>query len=359
MVCFVRRSTIDYDIRLRKYVDACIDTKTPYIAITWDRQKNCTNVYENEYQYKIAAPYGAKWKNLISLIGWQFYMFWQLIINWSKYKVIHACNLEVFIFVLPLKLLGKKIIFDIYDSVCINIEKRISKYADVLILPHEKRLEQIKVTKDTLKDFFVVENVPKFVGEINSKNNVEFPNKIRLCYVGVLERNIRGLENLLDIVLADERFILDIAGVGGGLEKLVDSLQIKCSRIKYYGKVCYERALEIMNNSDFIVAQYYCIHILHKYASPNKYYESLYLQKPIITSRNTLVGEQVEENNTGYVINDKKDDFQNLFRNIQSTDFYESYIIKSKNCKRVWENKYKKYFETVIKDNYIYLLRHL
>lgn len=359
MVCFVRRSTIDYDIRLKKYVDACVETKTPYVAITWDRQKNCSNVYPNEIQYKASAPYGAKWKNLFSLIGWQFFMLWMLLMNWSKYKVIHACNLEVFIFVLPLRLFGKKIVFDIYDSVNVNVEKKISKYADILILPHKKRLEQIHVTENELKMFLVVENVPKFNRHITKKDKTEIPQKIHLSYVGVLERNIRGLENLLDVVADDERFMLNIAGIGGGLEALVNAAQAKCNRIKYYGKVNYDKALDIMNQSDFIVAQYYSSHTLHQYASPNKYYESLYLHKPIITSKNTLVGVQVEENNTGYVIDDTKNDFLNIFSNIDSLSFEVSYDEKSNNCKKLWEGIYQNYFEKTIKGEYINLLKLL
>lgn len=358
MVCFVRRSTIDYDIRLKKYVDACVETRTQYIAITWDRQKNCTNVFPNEIQYKVTAPYGAKWKNFFALIGWQVFMFWQLLINWSKYKVIHACNLEVFIFVLPFRLFGKKVVFDIYDSVKENLEAKVAKYADILILPHEKRLEQIHLKKHDVKCFFEIENVPQIITDIQEKGDVEFPEKIHLSYVGILEAKLRGLENLLELVYADNRFVLDIAGTGA-LEVLVKEYVDKCDRIVYHGKVIYSQGLEIMNNSDFIVAIYYSWRPRHKYASPNKFYESLCLGKPIITSKNTLVGYQVESENTGYVVDDNPESFKTLFESTVDSVFFNEYKIKAKNCRNLWEGKYSKYFNDKLKIDYIELIHNL
>lgn len=358
MVCFVRRSTIDYDIRLKKYVDACIETKTPYVAITWDRQKNCSNVYQNEIQYKVTAPYGGKWKNLFALIGWQIFMFWQLLVNWSKYKVVHACNLEVFIFVLPLRLFGKKIVFDIYDSVKENFETKVAKYADILILPHEKRLEQIHLKKHDVKCFLEIENVPQIVTDIQKKGEVEFPKKIHLSYVGILEAKLRGLEKLLELVYADDRFVLNIAGTGA-LEALVKEYADRCDRIVYHGKVLYSQGLEIMTNSDFIVAIYYSWRPRHKYASPNKFYESLCLGKPIITSKNTLVGYQVESENTGYVVDDNSESFKTLFENIEDPDFINEYKAKAKNCRKLWRVKYSNYFNDRLKRDYIEFIHNL
>lgn len=359
MVCFVRRSSIDYDIRLRKYVEACLETNVPYIAITWDRQKNSTNTYLNEFQYKIEAPYGGGLKNFIAIIGWLVFMYYKLLFNWRHYKIIHACNLETYIFVLPLKLLGKKIVFDIYDSMNVKLEKQIAKYADVLILPHRERLKQIGLEESDVERYMTIENVPKFEGNKIKKKEVEFPNLIHLSYVGILERNIRGLENMLEIVMSDNRFFLDIAGVGGGLESLVQKCQSKCERIRYFGKVDYVKALNIMANSDFIVAQYYPSHVLHKFASPNKYYESLYLSTPIITSEKTLVGEQVLKNNIGYVINDTKEAFVNIFNNVEEDSFYSEYKMKQKKCSLLWDSMYKSYFDNNIKGEYIKLIESL
>ena len=127
MICFINRSTVDYDVRLQKYVQACLETNTQYCVISWDRVKNCTKVYPCEYQYKTYAPYGFVLKNLFPLIGWVVYLWWMLFKLRRQYMVIHACNLENCIMAYPFRLLGKKIVMDIYDSVDIKKESRLAK----------------------------------------------------------------------------------------------------------------------------------------------------------------------------------------------------------------------------------------
>ena len=361
MICFIRRSTIDYDIRLRKYVEACIETGTPYYAITWDRQRNCTCVYENEFQYKAFAPYGGGWRNLLMLLGWFFFVYYHLLRNFGKYRVIHACNIEILLMVLPFLLLKKRVFFDIYDSFNTKIEAIVSKWADVLILPHHKRLVQVGVTVDDLKRFFVVENVPRFSSkmEIRKYDLNKCNTHIKLSYVGVFEKEIRGLENLLRLVYEDDRFELQIAGVGANMESMVEEYARKCDRICYHGKVSYETALEIMNNSYFIVALYYQLNPLHRFASPNKFYESLYLGKPIITSLNTLIGDQVIDGNTGYAIGDDYASLKSLFSNFYSEEFATNYKVKSDNCSDLWKSKYSMYFDKVLKNDYINLVNQI
>lgn len=349
MICFLRRSTIDYDIRLRKYIEACKANGVDYIAICWDRLLN-SQPDEHEYQLKCSAPYGGGFKNIIALIRWIFFSYFQLFKHWRRYKVIHACNLETYIFVLPLKLFGKKLILDIYDSVNASLEHKLAKKADLLILPHKERLKQISLSEDQVRRLLVVENVPHFKTEdLPSVSRGKNENIIRLSYVGVLEQNIRGIENLLDVVAHNPRLHLNIAGVGGGLEQKIEEYANKCNRITYWGKVDYVTALEIMKNSDLIMALYYKIQQAHIYASPNKFYESLFLSTPIVTSHGTLVGTQVEDINSGYTIGDRYEDLTEFFENF----IWDSYETKGMNCSNEWNKRYKNYQSETIGGEYL------
>ena len=359
MICFINRSTVDYDIRLQKYVQACIETNTPYCVIGWDRVRNCSKVYPNEYQYKAFSPYGNGFKSLIPLIGWVFYVLYNLFKHRKQYQVIHACNIENYLVAYPAKCFGKKIVLDIYDSTESNIETKMAQKCDALILPSNHRLEQIKVKREELRRYLEVENVPVFHEGINKKAEPEFPDRIHLSYVGVMQRNIRGIENLLSLVNEDKRFILDIAGTGDGLDKVIEEMAKTNDRINYHGKVDYDTALNLMSNSDFIVALYYLNCPSHKYASPNKYYESLYLAKPVITTKGTLVGETVDEYNTGYTIGDTKEELASIFRNVDHPDFLNAYLRKSKNCCERWENIYAHYFKNVTKGTYLQMMNSL
>ena len=359
MICFINRSTVDYDIRLQKYVQACQETNTPYCVIGWDRLKNCSKVYPNEYQYHAYSPYGNGFKSFLPLIGWVFFVLFHLFKLRKSYRVIHACNIENYLVAFPAKWFGKMMLLDIYDSTESKIETWVAKKCDALILPSNHRLEQINVRREELKRYLEVENVPVFHEGVTKKNMPEFPNKIHLSYVGVMQREIRGIENVLRLVNEDNRFVLDIAGTGDGLDKEIEEMAKKNDRINYHGKVNYKTALDLMSGSDFIVALYYLNCPSHKYASPNKYYESLYLGKPVITTKGTLVGESVEEYNTGYVIEDTKEALADVFKGVDQSSFRTDYDNKVHNCENRWSSVYYSYFKDVTKGAYLELIRSL
>ena len=351
MICYINRSTVDYDVRLYKYVQACKSTYTPYFVISWDRLLNAKNIDENEYQMKHYCPY-SQGKKIWPLFKWICFIWYYLIRNFRKYQVIHACNMENTLFVLPFKLLGKKIVFDVYDSQIISIEQKLIPKVDLLILQNIKRLEQIGIPKNKVKELLIIENVPAL--DYNLKPLAQRKDdKIHLSYVGTFQKEIRGIENLLKLVSEDERFILDIAGTGDDLDNAIREYAAECDRIHYYGKVLYTDALEIMHSSDFIVALYYLCAPVHRYASPNKFHESLFLGRPIITSMNTLVGERVQKANTGYVVEDSIDGLKSVFKDFGSDEEHTVYRTKCKNCEEMWKNKYKNYRKEWMEGEYI------
>lgn len=358
MICFINRSTVDYDIRLCKYVQACIETGISYEVIAWDRLNNAEKVYPHEHQLKIYAPYGNRWRNLLSLVCWIFYVWGNLLKYFAKYKVIHAVNLENYLIAYPFKMFGKKVIIDVYDSYSIQREHKIVRNADMAILPTEKRLKQIGLKKEDLKNFLEIENVLTYTG--GDIKIVKHPDdKIYLAYVGTMQQRIRGIENVLDVVVEDERFVFNIAGTGDGMDEIVSEYAKKCDRIHYYGKVQYNKALEIMKNSDFIVALYYLLAPTHKYASPNKFHESLFLGTPIITSKNTLVGDRVDEANTGYTVEDTKEAFLSIFEHWGESEFMVAYKQKVENCQKLWNSVYVTYKEVVLEGAYINAMKKL
>lgn len=356
MICYLKTSPATYDGRLKKYLIACKHAKIPYIAITWDRMIN-RKLLENEYSYEKRAPfgYGQRFHNFLCLIGWYIFVIKKLISHKNEYEIIHACNLVTAIVAFPMKvLLNKKMIFDIYDtSGKIWLEHFFIKHSDLLILPHEKRLQQINISRKDIKNFLEIENVPIFPAQNFMHENFNLKDKIRLSYVGTFERINRGLENVLKFVLEDERFIWEIAGSGSGLETLFEESAKKCNRIIYHGRVTNEEGIEIMKRSDFIVALYYLTSQGHLYASPNKLYESLYLSVPIITSKNTLVGNQVEQYDSGYTVEDSYEALVNLFNNVDNT-FIDCYKQKVQNARKIWNDNYANYLEKQLINKYIY-----
>ena len=177
--------------------------------------------------------------------------------------------------------------------------------------------------------------------------------------MGTFQKKIRGIEHLLQLVKQDNRFVLDIAGTGDELDSVVKEYAAECNRIIFHGKVLYDEALELMHNSDFIVALYYLSIPVHKYASPNKFHESLFLGRPIITSKDTLVGARVEAANTGYVVDDTLEGLASVFDGYGTESYLIKYREKCKNCGQLWENNYKNYRTQWMEGEYIKLIRRL
>lgn len=359
MICYLKTSPATYDGRLKKYLFSCKHANVPYLIITWDRMLN-RKLEENELTYEKYAPYGYghRFHNFLCLIGWYFFAFIKLLKHRNEYQIIHACNLVTAFAAFPFKVLfNKKIIFDIFDtSGKLWLEHFFIKHSDLLILPHEKRLKQIKINRDKIKNFLEIENVPLFPSQKTLHKGFNPNDKIKLSYVGTFERINRGLENVLKLVMEDDRFIWEIAGAGSGLEVLFEESAKKCNRIIYHGRVSNEKGLDIMKRSDFIVALYYLTSPGHLYASPNKLYECLYLSVPIITSKNTLVGNQVEQYDCGYVVQDSYEALVNVFNKIDS-DFIDNYKQKVLNARQIWNDKYANYLEKQMINKYIHFCR--
>lgn len=356
MICFLRTSASSYDIRLRKYLDACAFSNTPQLAITWDRLLDRRPYSDREFSFEQRAEYGLenRTKKFFQFLLWNLFAVKNLFIHRKEYHVIHACNIETAFVAYFFKcLFGKKMIFDIYDtSNKFMLERFFAKHSDLLILPHELRAVQIGL-KENEPNLFVVENVPHFDGFISKEHLFFANNKIHIAYVGIMQRKIRGLENLIAFALKHENVELEVAGLGDGMEIDFKNASKECSRIKYLGAVNYKEALDIMSRNDFIFACYYLNARTHKYASPNKFYESLFLARPIITTKNTLIGDRVESENTGYSIGENLKDIEDIFVDFNKESFILDYERKVRCCQNMWQIEYSNYFETHTVQDYI------
>jgi len=85
----------------------------------------------------------------------------------------------------------------------------------------------------------------------------------------------------LEVVSTRENLLLYIAGVGT-LQPLVEKYSSQCDRIVYYGILPYQDGLKVMAKSDIIIGMYYKNIENHRYAAPNKFYESLFEAKPLL-----------------------------------------------------------------------------
>ena len=190
-----------------------------------------------------------------------------------------------------------------------GIEKIIAKKAKSVVLVDKARIEQHKFSENL--SIKIIENVPNF-SVTRQQFETQNSERLSLCYVGVLEKQHRGLENLLKV--AEKLPVeLHIAGFGG-VESLFKNCQF--ANVHFYGSVNHERAQELMQGCDLMLGLYYLSNHNHFYASPNKYYEHLALGKPLLTSKGTPPGDKVAKYNTGWAIGDSYNELYKVLSEI-------------------------------------------
>lgn len=366
MVIFVRSSNFNYDPRASKFLDFLERKQIYYRLIGWDRD-GLKHFEENVDYLRVRAKYGQKYFNIPKKVIWVFYIIYNLIKRRKQYSVIHSVDIDsTLICLIMSKILKKKIVYDIYDWIGTNskndnfvirlveyLENRIVERVDAIIVCEKERIKQISASN--LKKILIMPNIPFYSINFPIKNAPRFlDERLIISYVGVFDFN-RGLENLLEVVSIQKNVELKIAGFGA-LEKLVIEFSNTNENIKFLGKISYYEALDTIRKSDLLYACYHLSNPVHKYAAPNKYYESLFTNTPVITTVGTLVSSKVLEFNTGFCIEESKDALIQLFNNRNLLFEIDK---KSKNCKNLWENKYASYIENFLQNEYVPLLKNM
>ncbi|MDO4729484.1 MAG: hypothetical protein Q4B43_10845, partial [Bacteroidota bacterium] len=131
-------------------------------------------------------------------------------------------------------------------------------------------------------------------------------------------------------------------------KEFVEKMAEKYDNILFYGGVSQQRALEIMNSSHIIVGMYYKTIKNHLFASPNKYYEHLFLGKTLLTTQGTPPGDKVLKYNTGYVIEETKEDIENVINRFNIVEWADL----AKNAEKLWSDRYINY-KKKMKQQYI------
>lgn len=359
-IVFLRSQIPNADSRLQRYVDIIKEKNIPYLITAWNRENKKIEGERNTILYSRRAPIGGGVSNIFSLILWNLFLFRILWKNRKNYIIIHSIDFDTCIpaYIIA-KIFRKKFIFDVYDKytdarntpslVAFFIDK-IEKYCcihcDKLILPDECRIKQLNICKS--KKIHIIENVPHSNFNIDTKK--ENSENLVFSYVGILEERNRGIENLLNAVAQNPSVKLYIAGAGK-IESLVKEKAERYPNIVFYGQVSSQKALEILSKSDVIVGMYYKTIKNHLYASPNKYFEHLFLGKALLTTEGTPPGDKVQKYKTGFAIGETEKDIINFIMNINN-DMIKEF---SNNAKDLWNNKYYNYQEILTKE-YLNLL---
>lgn len=351
-----------FEPRVKNYLRYFESHNIPYRVVAWNRN-GTAKPDENIIFYQRRAEYGKRIANIPNKIGWMLFAMKEIWRNRKECDAIHACDIDGILPALLVgKITGKKVIFDIFDWISSLTGKGIVyrfveflqnfcyKHSDAVILCEEERKAQAKATN---KNVLIIPNIPDGKVAFDSETLEKTAADLRgynyvVSYVGVFDRD-RGLDNLLEVVSKCPSIKLNIAGFGV-LDDLIRDYAGRFDNISYWGRVDYSVGQAIQKNSSLIYAMYHLTSPLHKFAAPNKYYESLMLGVPMITTENTLVGSKVAKHDTGFVLDETPDSLMAL---LQSKGLSEQIALKKSRCSKTWDAVYKNYYENYMSAQYM------
>lgn len=323
-VVLLRSNPVSPDPPVEKAANTLIANGYEVAIIGWDRGSNIAERNEalalehgvvKIVRFGIPAIFnGGIRKNLVPLTKFQSRLYKWLKKHKNEYDIIHSFDFDTgFIANRIAKKYNKQLIYHILDfyidshnvpsgflkSKVKKAEFAIINNADATIICTEKRREQIKGTKP--KKLEIIHNTPKPVNQIDdSFGELGNSERCKIVYVGILAES-RFLREIIKFVEQDDRFEFHIGGFGIMENEVVEAAK-KCERIFYYGKLPYDKTLSLEQACDIMTAIYDPKVPNHKFAAPNKFYESLMLGKPVVMARNTGFDEIIESNCIGCLI---------------------------------------------------------
>lgn len=352
-VLILRALPWNRDARVKRWADIYFEYKPIYGV--WGKDDTINEVYSITKFPKIT-----KNKILISIGYFWFSIkcFWFVFKNAKKDDKVVFIDLETIIFGwFGAYLKRAKIHYDIADPFYLakpvpwkklwkNIEKFFINHVPIVTLPHIKRLKLFfDNEKKPISNIVVVENIPFYQNEsIVSEQNIS-KNFIHIGYFGGLEKQVRGLEILVDIVNKNSTLYLTVAGDGELYEFFKQAAAIN-NRIKFYGAFDSKDLPYLVSDIDIYFAYYDSSKELHAYAAPNKFYEHLYFGIPILTSKVIPQSNEIIKNNTGWCV-ENENDLAEFLMNIHHKRYdLKKYRLRAK---LLWKRKYTNYYSNISK----------
>lgn len=354
-IIMIRSNPINPDSRVEKEAYSLIKHGHEVKVLCWDREDNYKYKYDKKdlldssldlIKIGSKSSYGGGFKNILYFLKFQLRMRKWLIKNSENYDAIHACDFDTAFFSQSVAIKKKKkFIFDIFDFICGDeknffqkvIKKsqiRLINKSDATIICTEERMKQIAASDP--KKIVVIHNTPSS-NQFKINNDGSSDNKnIKIAYVGILQKG-RLLPEIFDFFKKNNNIEFHVGGFGLYEGELMN-LSSKYGNIKYHGRMQYEDTLKLESFCDIMLAIYDPNIENHRFAAPNKFYEALFLGKPLIMVKNTGMSNIVSENDIGVLIDYSAEGFANgVYKLIERKEDWEKISFKMKD---IYSNKY-------------------
>lgn len=234
----------------------------------------------------------------------------------------------------------------------VNIEEFLIKKIDKLIITSPYFYDEYYKKFKHKIDYLFVPNAPEeqLFKDVKTTNNKD---TITIGFIGAV-RYFEQLKMLIDIAGEYKSISIFIAGGGSSYKKIKGY----CSDLDYvniYGPYDYEtEVVDLYSRVDIVYSVYNSESKNVRVALPNRLYEAIVSEKPIIASNKTKLGEFVNEKEIGFTVDDQSsEDLKQLLTKISkgiiSLNKYKD------NCKKIKDEYYMDFYKDKIRDLYLKL----
>lgn len=236
-----------------------------------------------------------------------FSLFFQVIMMRLRLKtnLFHVVDEQILAILWP-ALFGSRVVLDIFDSAFLRMDKPNEKFWLLKKFLYS-RASRIIVTDDDRRSLLpkfaqakscVIPNVPPRSAAPKTGVKVR-EDWLTLAYFGSLAEN-RGTSFLKSLIAQSDK--VRVISAGWPADESSREL-IHHPAVQHLGVVTQTEANAIIaRRADYIVAVYPTGDLNNYYASPNKLYDAIHTQTPLIMGDNVKVAHFVRENGLGIVL---------------------------------------------------------
>lgn len=254
--------------------------------------------------------------------GFLFYAFFNLRLFFKllfeRKDILLANDLDTLLAnYLVSKLQGKPLVFDSHELFSEVPEltnrpmvKWFWKSLEAILIP---RISYCYTVSESISNYYfkkfgsaftVIRNVPLQAQEVTANHSLEFPeNKKILLYQGAVNKG-RGLELLIETMKYLDEAVLLVVGYGDILAQLkqkTNQLGLT-NKIRFYGKCRPEILKTISPQADLGLSLEEDLGLNYRYALPNKLFDYIHAQLPVIVSNLPEMKHLVEHYDIGFVL---------------------------------------------------------
>ncbi len=263
-------------------------------------------------------------------------------------KIVYDCR-ELFGFLAGLK--NKILIQKFWKSV----EKLFISKADLILTTGELDSEFIR-TNYNVKNDLVLRNLPLYKKSKSPVNYYEIPgideNKKVLLYQGVVLHG-RGLKMIFEFLQTTDDFILVIVGTGEMLEYYKQlSIQLKLNdKVFFIGKIPQDKLMDYTAGAFVGLSLIENVSLSYYYALPNKLFEYIMAEIPVITTNLPQMKKIINQYNTGFVIEENNlNQLNEVLKNLLNNKSLYNEIKNNCRCaseELCWDIEVKKLISTL------------